>query len=550
MLTREINKIKKEIIAEILNEDGEAPEFKRILDLSQFPFNYEKFRSYLTIKKRGDGFSAKFEANSSQFIFDNFIYSQYRKINKINFTNAKFRQNGTSTNSCGWGLYAGLTNRYDVAFLGKDEGNINSLQKMVNGFCEDLKLAFKLDYHSKEHEIYFPQYKFTIYFRISNNRSAGIRGLTLGCLINDELGHRNFSSGDTEALFTGKNSVKIGIGTPCGISNLLYVAYKNKKNNNFLFTNWVEMKENETTERIDIADDTLDYLAKVGLNEIPIEKKYWFAERWEAVRGETFNLETRFNQEYPPNIDIGFEATADNCFCEPEFINKAFVNKDYTIKHNEIIIGIDIAGGGDISAVAIKKGDYCDFEILKHNSSKGGLQATEKVEALKNMLLEMFDKSPRDTSILINYDKTGAVGINFDDVIIPMINFLRQSGHEVICKGVHFNQTIVSREFDGEKRINARNTIYMNLRKWFLTEKVLVVDKFNKLQEELLATKIETINGEIRIVKKENIKKGLGRSPDFADALALCFFPPEAKYAIGIDRSRSAYLPIDEDEYN
>jgi hypothetical protein len=529
-LKKEIKKemkrqIKREILKKVLEEKKEEhAALKEILEISQFPFGYEKFRSYLTIKKKGEGFATKFEPNSSQVIFDNFLFSQYKQINKINFTNAKFRQNGTSTNTCGWGLYAGLSNRYDVAFLGKDEGNINALQKMVDGFCEDLKLAFGLNYRSKEHELYFPDYKFTIYFRISNNRSGGVRGLTLGCIINDELGHRNFSSGDTEAFFTGKNSVKIGIGTPYGISNLLYVAYKNRKNNNFLFTNWVEMKENESSERQELAEDTLDYLAKIGLNEIPIEKKYWFAEKWEAARGETFDLQTRFNQEYPPNIDIGFEATAENCFVEAKYINFSFGNQNFT-KHKDVIIGIDIAGGGDKSIACFRFGKRAEFIELKHKAESFGSGYDFKAEQLINSLRDIGNYN----ILSLNIDSTGQ-GINFVDILK---NKMRNEGLNYnLINAVHFASRVEYRVKSGEVRKRGiKEDMYFRLREWLMEDSNLKasIQPLKVIQEELLATEITSREGEEFIISKEKIKEKINRSPDYADALALTFAPVKQK---------------------
>ena len=46
----------------------------------------------------------------------------------------------------------------------------------------------------------------------------------------------------------------------------------------------------------------------------------------------------------------------------------------------------------------------------------------------------------------------------------------------------------------------------------------------DELKEELLITQaFITANGKIQIIKKEIVKKDIGRSPDKADAVAFCF---------------------------
>jgi hypothetical protein len=47
------------------------------------------------------------------------------------------------------------------------------------------------------------------------------------------------------------------------------------------------------------------------------------------------------------------------------------------------------------------------------------------------------------------------------------------------------------------------------------------------LKEELFATQIKSINGREAVIPKEEIKKNLRRSPDYADALALSFVKDE-----------------------
>jgi hypothetical protein len=78
---------------------------------------------------------------------------------------------------------------------------------------------------------------------------------------------------------------------------------------------------------------------------------------------------------------------------------------------------------------------------------------------------------------------------------------------------------------DRVKYLNKRAEMAFRMRDWFLGE--CDMPKIDKMKEELMAIEYrsdEKKNGLIRILEKSVIKTLIGRSPDYADALALTFF--------------------------
>jgi len=78
---------------------------------------------------------------------------------------------------------------------------------------------------------------------------------------------------------------------------------------------------------------------------------------------------------------------------------------------------------------------------------------------------------------------------------------------------------------------NQRSEFYWHLRKLFVTGKIAgKIDEDTK--EQLCATKYNIFNGKVKVLKKDQIKKELSRSPDDADALMLTYAPIDNMSAI------------------
>jgi len=78
---------------------------------------------------------------------------------------------------------------------------------------------------------------------------------------------------------------------------------------------------------------------------------------------------------------------------------------------------------------------------------------------------------------------------------------------------------------------NQRSEFYWHLRKLYVTGKI-AADIDDETKEELTATKYAIQNGKVKVLKKDQIKKEINRSPDKADGLMLCYAPIDNMTAV------------------
>ena len=101
---------------------------------------------------------------------------------------------------------------------------------------------------------------------------------------------------------------------------------------------------------------------------------------------------------------------------------------------------------------------------------------------------------------------------------------------------VKVNDITFSSEAKNEKEYkNVRTEMYFELRKAMKNN--LKIKESNSLKEELLAQLYEFDDkGRFKLVKKDKIKENLNRSPDEADALALCNYDYSKSKGLAIGR--------------
>lgn len=499
-----------------------------ILDPCNFPYQFAEFCELLTIPiKGGNGLKGydKFQFNSSQNAWYEFILDNYADNKRVSFTTIKYRQNGISTASTAFALYAGLTNGYNVAFTAKDDSNKQNLYDMVENYIYCL-LKHGISILPRKHAgqlltVCYGNSVCKLYFRVSNG--MGTRGLTLGCLVEDELGHtKNTGLNGSDALDKCQNTVMLGIGTPNGTDNPLYTAFKNGVvGKNVLFIPWHQMQESASETPVEIETDMEDYLEKYNLQNLDIQKKYWLGTIWQYTKVHTFDVEGKINREYPPNIDVGFEASASEVFTHTDYIHFAFKNTN-AVRSNDYILGVDVAGNGATSdkfVISIRHGNYATFKQVKSHAGDLDYRIKQSTEII-TILRELEYAGYR--CLAVNID-TGGLGMEFFNVLRRELQRVNISPS--IAQGVTFGQsTKVDTGIFDSRNVSMRTYMYFRLREWLTTRQVFL-ENIIELKEELIATRSISKDGVESIISKDEIKRNLSRSPDYADALALTFAP-------------------------
>lgn len=167
-----------------------------------------------------------------------------------------------------------------------------------------------------------------------------------------------------------------------------------------------------------------------------------------------------------------------------------------------IIWGLDPAGAGkDSSALIIRQ----DNKILDVKQWQG-LDPTQLAYKIRD-LYQATPKAERPAVISVDSNGLGyGVWSNLKDWGLP--------AHE--CNSAK------SPTRNPERYHRLRDQLWWEMRDWIHSENVGIINN-PKLIEELATPTYQDGTGKIKVEDKKSIKKRLGRSPDFADALALTF---------------------------
>lgn len=179
-----------------------------------------------------------------------------------------------------------------------------------------------------------------------------------------------------------------------------------------------------------------------------------------------------------------------------------FFNESKAQNGNQIIVGLDVAGdGNDFTALTLRRGNQIE-KIVKTKT-----KTSEDILNFVRLHAPMFDR--------LFIDVTGFGYFAADKLI--------ETYHDKICK-VNFAASSIK---NGYK--NRRTEIHFDLKKriaegLFLSSSI---DATIKKEIEFEFFSIDTyISGQsdFALIKKEDIKKKIGRSPDILDSLALASF--------------------------
>lgn len=531
------NKTKKNKLTP--EQEAVKKDLERLLSPNNYPYSFLEFANkYIYIQSK-TSIVSKHGLNEHQVEAYKRICELYKESGQekgIELVIIKGRQNGISTFVCGmFAIYHLLVWGQNQFFLTNILSNANILyNKFKIGFSNLPDVNEKQIIGSRDGN-YIKFDDFALIFHGTNegsgHRSSKTRGATYSFLFDDEAGHRDKGE-DITSLVNSKSKVRIVAGTPQAGSMLEKILKEKEaqgKMKEVLFLPWYTFKEYEEqiTEDYKPKEETLNYLKKFNIENLSLEKIKWAETVITKYKEEAFNPYVKFSQEYPSDLWCGFELTAEDCFTEPYLIQKAIENKT-AIASNVAVIGVDVSSTTDKTVMCVRYGDYAFFKELKRNAN-AIVDFTNKAGQICDFIASL----PHIEFKSINIDSTG-LGASFPDIMTQELNKRGLNyNNQITITPVHFANTIGRKEdsvFEARK-IGVKEYMYFELRKWLSTEAVrLDAGEYNsRLQSELLATSITSENGEEKLVSKEKIKRKISYSPDFADALALTFYP-EKKY--------------------
>jgi phage terminase large subunit len=163
-------------------------------------------------------------------------------------------------------------------------------------------------------------------------------------------------------------------------------------------------------------------------------------------------------------------------------------------------LGIDVARFGDDKTVIFPRQGLVAYKPVEMRNAR-----TNDIAA------RIFAAKSKWGSELEFVDDTGGYGAGVIDSLI-------QSG--LSPNAIHFSGKAIDPRY-----YNKRSEMWFMMAAW--VKRGAVLPNIPELAAELVTPTYTFINGKFRLEEKDQIKDRLGRSPDFADALALTFALPE-----------------------
>lgn len=245
------------------------------------------------------------------------------------------------------------------------------------------------------------------------------------------------------------------------------------------------------------SDEESKYAQLYGLSQ---GQMFWRRKKIKSLDGDS----RRFDRDYPATAELAFQSTGDNLLITGDLVAAALMwgKSGKLVPAGATVMGLDVAAmGNDATAFVIRRG-----RVVIH---------TEKLYKASNAEIANRLHVLRETYGVDHcfIDGTGGYGTGVHDL-------LSARGAATNVTLVHFNE---SATYD-HKYANKRAEMWVNVRDWLRNAASLPVGE--DWGRDLCAPTYRFDGDKLRLEKKDEIKKRIGRSPDIGDALALTFAFP------------------------
>lgn len=250
--------------------------------------------------------------------------------------------------------------------------------------------------------------------------------------------------------------------------------------------------------RTSTAED--DYARLYGLDEHQIAWAHFKNLELHGTPGEFCPL---FHQEYPATAAEAFQTTGTDSFIAsaPILAARRFEapEQDYLPR----VLGVDVArGGGDLTRLVDRQGRKAGTidEVIDRDD----------LVFIAHRVMETMQRNPDIRRAFIDVTGLGA----------GVYDICRANGFETRVVAVNFG----SAAQDEKRFANRRAEMWWRVREWLLDPGGADIPDNDVAHRHLAAPSFRyDLNSRFLLEKKEDIKKRLGVSPDWGDALALTF---------------------------
>lgn len=206
---------------------------------------------------------------------------------------------------------------------------------------------------------------------------------------------------------------------------------------------------------------------------------------------------TEFKREYPCCPEDAFESATISAFFDIERVRISQSNMLFDCSGDPLYIGVDVGAGGDPSVACFRQG----INVLSFDEF-----TSECINDTKHWI-EKIVRTHRPARVYVD---SGGIGLGLSQDLSMM--------YGGVCRGVNFGE----RPDDIEHYANKRAEMFDRLRAYFLSGPVSLC-KNDDLITEMQVVKPNPEKAKLTIENKDTIRKLIGRSTNYLDAVALTF---------------------------
>lgn len=494
--------------------------------IQQIKSDFRWFAQKQLVIRAKDGQLIPFKLNKAQEYMLERIEDQLRRTGKIRMAVLKGRQQGLSTFIGGYLYHRTITRKGVLTFIfAHDADGSSSLYKMVQtyyheGVYDDLKPQLGA---ASQKEMVFPLLGSS--YKVGTAGTSGLgRSKTIQQLHWSEVAYspncEDHAMGIMQAVPDLEGTAIFLESTSNGQGDFFYrtcmQALSGEGDFELVFIPWYWQAEyTRKDENYQLSSEERTLLEQFGNDGLTAEHLIWRAHK---IKTDFHGQLALFKREYPFTPQEAFESNDEEAFIKSGLVRRARDTLP-TKTDAPLIFGVDPARlGGDKFMVCFRRG-----------------------RAIINMVTipaADTEKSVRELQCLIDHHKPAIVNIDAGGLGVAIFDRLKGLGYHDIVKKVDFGGSANN----SDRYRNRRAEMYAALRDWLEDEPCSIVlppKEADRLQSELAVVKAKWINNSQMIMRpKEEIKKELGYSPDYADAAVLTFAQPIAKTATAAGMQR------------
>ncbi len=477
-------------------------------------FDLERYsRTLVSIKDKNTGQRIPFQFKRAQLAVHERIEKQRRESGKVRALILKYRQGGISTYVASRFYHATSLNLGVKTFiLTHEDKATQNLFKMAKYIHEHMAVDYKpRDTAKNANELLFGGLESGYAVGTAQNTDGTGRSSTVHRFHGSEVAHwanaASHFAGVLQAVPDAPDTEVIMETTANGPMGAFYnqwmLAQRGESAFIAIFLPWFwedayRMKRPEGLQFSEGEDGELEYAETYGLDE---EQLTWAHFKNIELNGEPGKFGWYFRQEYPANAAEAFQTSGADSFIKAKAIMAA--RKCVAPENDDslIILGCDVARGGDDRTRLIDR----QRRAYGKNYDLTWDLDDEMVIADQIAVILQNDKRIR----MVNIDITGVGG--------GVFTRLKQLDYENRVAGINFG----SGAGEPLKYQNKRAEMWGDLRDDLKTPGCSIPDD-DLLHSHLTAPGYRyDANSRLILEKKEDIKKRCGFSPDGGDAMAL-----------------------------